>query len=167
MKSYSAGWLQRPPLPGFWSIESIFGEQAVTDDTFNASSVIPLDRIGDPLSDLLVGAQTRLQHRVKVVIPSKDRHNKAISTSVLAGVSHQIEQLLMDFAGGLTSQSATGSWVDPVGAIANERITVLEAYSDRVPDGELIEALRHLIIGTLNQDAMAVVIDARMYHFLR
>lgn len=167
MKSYSEDWWPRPPLPGFWTIESIYGQQALLDNTFNANTVIPVEKAGDPLADLLGQAEATLQHRVKVMVPSKDRNKKAIPLSVVSSVSREIGRLLVDFGGGLTSQSATGSWVDPVGGMAHERVTVLEVYSNRVPDNNLIDALKRLIIATLNQDAMAVVIDGWMYHFSR
>lgn len=164
LKSYSENWLPRPPLPGFWSVESIFGQEVLHDDSFHARTVVPIEKVGDPLAHLL-HADVSLRHRVKVIIPSKDRHKRQIASELLDSVTKKVSELLVSFGGGMTSQSATGSWVDPVGGMAHEEVTVLEAYSDRVPGEALIAGLRTLIGDSLNQEMTAVVIDGEMYHF--
>lgn len=154
---------RRLPLPGFRSPELLYpGLRRSRINSLDRVEV-PVGQLGDPVPARRSNYDVQaMPYRVKVFIPSKDSQGVTIPARRRNTVGSKILEQLADHAGGCTSQEAIGSWIDPVGGVMHENVSVVEAWaSEGFPD-ELMERVVALVIGDLNQHTAAFVINDRM-----
>jgi hypothetical protein len=154
-------------LPGFWRPEDIYGDQLQLGGVAGADLSVPLDLTGDPLGSLHGYSVNGMSHRLKVYLPSQTKDGSAIAGPTRKRCATNIKTILSNLGGGCTSQEGKGSWVHPFSGVVDEDVDLIETYSSaRVPD-EVLRQIVELILIELDQEAAALVVDARMLHYAR
>ena len=74
---------------------------------------------------------------------------------------------MIALGGGCTSQQAEGNWINPLGGLATEEVTVLEMYSPSELSPDNLRQVVNIILEGLNQDAVAVIVGDEMLQFER
>src|SRR5262249_48144360 len=129
---------------------------------------VPVAKAGDPLGKLHSDYDVKgLGHRLKVVVPSKDRAGTAIGAEETNRVIASVEQLLHSHGGGGTTQTANGSWTDPVAGVVHEQVLVLETYASEPFDEPLVRPIVEMLLCDLNQEVAAITVNDKMLHFAR
>jgi hypothetical protein len=167
LRAYARG-IHRAALPGFLSADELYGVDTPRDDSLGATRRVPLERIGDPFGHLHDDFKIKgLKHRLQVFLPSQTAAGSAIPLSLRSRVGEEIKSMLGSAAGGCTTQEATGSWVDPVEGVVDERVHVIESYAGQPFPPDLLKRVVNMVLVDLDQAAVAIVLDQDMYHFTR
>ncbi|MFO7681861.1 MAG: hypothetical protein R6X34_17595 [Chloroflexota bacterium] len=153
------------PLPGFWSLEDLYGPTLGAANPLGAPRSAPLTRTGDPFGALVPRAARSMGHRLKLFIPSQTQDGHLISDERRQSVLAWAKSELITLGGGVTSHEARGHWVNPLGGMADENVIVLETYFAKAPSNNGVASLVRSILQDLDQAAVAVVLDDRMYEF--
>jgi hypothetical protein len=106
-----------------------------------------------------------MHHRLKIFLPSQSQCGLPIPETKRQDVLDRVKRELVALGGGLTSHEATGHWVNPLGGIADEKVIVLETYFAETRPDNGIAAMVRSILQDLDQAAVAIVLDDRMYEF--
>ena len=103
------------PLPGFWSLEDLYGPTLGATNSLGAARSAPLDKTGDPFGLLVPGAVRTMDHRLKVFFSSQTQCGLPIPETKRQDVLDKAKRELVALGGGLTSHEASGHWVNPLG----------------------------------------------------
>jgi hypothetical protein len=167
LRAYAHGRSQRA-LPGFLKPEDVYWDSIEDAPAFGRAIRVPLEDTGDPFGQLHDSYQVAgLTHRLQVFLPSLTQAGAEIEPSVRTEAINQVKLLLDEIGGGCTTTEGTGSWVDPIGGVMDERVHVLETYSSVVVNPTTMRAIVDLVAQRLDQHTVAVALDSFMYHIAR
>lgn len=167
LRRYAEGGDVQVALPGFWTPHDVYGNKLEQGGVGGADLSVPLELTGDPLGTLQGFAVTGMPHRLKVYLPSQTKDGHPIHTSKRSKVADRVKAILSGLSGGCTSQEGRGSWIDPFTGVVDEDVDLIESYSASHVPGDALREIVDLILIDLDQEAAAVVLDQRMFHYSR
>lgn len=165
LQIYANGHSQQNPLPGFWDAGDAYGANLRSGGIAGADLSVPLEITGDPLGSSLGFDIKERPHRLKVYLPSQTKDGQPIPASERTSVVNNVKSIMADLAGGCTSETGRGSWVDPFTGLVDEDVEMIETYMLNPVPEEILRKIVDLILTNLNQATVAVVVNQEMLHF--
>jgi hypothetical protein len=165
LRRYAEG-SRSQPLPGIRPADALYPSlRRVSTDRWERVELL-VTELQDPLPDVSISYDVvSMPYRIKVVVPSIAQDGTLIHARTRRSVGEKLVGLLSTFAGGCTGVEAIGSWVDPVGGVVHENVSVVEAYATAPFPEDLLRQAVDLVIGSLRQMTAAVVINDTMVLF--
>ena len=104
-----------------------------------------------------------LSHKVTVYVPATMNDENGAHEIDNTHYTNIIAELLASTFGGATSTDAIGYWVSSERGLEKERTKMVFAYAESLDQIDLIIDKCEWLKSELNQDAVALEIDGRMY----
>lgn len=151
-------------LPGLLTAAQLYPSLANRDTGFGTATSVALAEIGSYLPAATVTFDTvALPHRLKVILPSKDSTGSSLAEKRRNDAGLRIIGIMSEEAGGCTGIQAVGAWIDPIGGVMHEAVSVIESYSSIPFSDYLLSEVVRIVAEDLDQHTVALVLDSSMY----
>ena len=111
----------------------------------------------------MLAALTKLDHKVSVYVPTKNKHNEKLLPEVVNELIDYVASNLSQVAGGATSQRVNGYWLGKNGLI-KEDVTVIYSYCSNLEEVTIkVLELVQYVKQEANQEAVSIEINNVLY----
>lgn len=108
-----------------------------------------------------------LTHKVAIYVPSTVKGNKPAPAALIKKWLGKVKRALAQHFGGFTAYKAQGGWVSAGGALIEENVVIVQAFTDEagLSNVPAIKALAAELAADMEQEAVSVEVDGTL-HFV-